>query len=85
MCPVSPRQADEMLGSLKADRLLRGFRGRPALNRQALIDAIVTLSLLAFKFSDSIAEIDINPMLVDERRAIAVDALVLRKTPSAPC
>ncbi|MCP4472060.1 MAG: hypothetical protein GY815_15525 [Gammaproteobacteria bacterium] len=59
--------------------------GRPALNRKALIDAIVTLSLLALEFSEIIAEIDINPMLVDERRAIAVDALVLRKTPDAPC
>jgi hypothetical protein len=85
MCPVSPRQADEMLGSLKVNRLLQGVRGKPAVNRQALIDAIVTLSQLAFVLSDSIAEIDINPLLVDAQQAIAVDALVLRKTPDAPC
>ncbi|MCP4333870.1 MAG: acetate--CoA ligase family protein [Gammaproteobacteria bacterium] len=85
MCPVSPRQADEMLGSLKVNRLLQGVRGKPAVNRQALIDAIVKLSQAAFALSDSIAEIDINPMLVDAQQAIAVDALVLRKTPEAPC
>ncbi|MCP4766572.1 MAG: acetate--CoA ligase family protein [Gammaproteobacteria bacterium] len=85
MCPVSPQQADEMLGSLKVDRLLQGIRGKPAVNRSALIDAIVTLSQVAFTLSDSIAEIDINPMLVDAQQAIAVDALVLRKTPGAPC
>ena len=85
MCPVSPRQADEMLGSLKVNRLLQGVRGKPAVNRSALIDAIVTLSQLAFALSDSIAEIDINPLLVDAQQAIAVDALILRKTPDAPC
>ena len=85
MCPVSARQADEMLGSLKANRLLQGVRGRPAVNRQALIDAIVRLSRLAFELRDNIAEIDINPVLVDAQQAIAVDALILRKTPGAPC
>jgi hypothetical protein len=74
-----------MLGSLKANRLLQGVRGRPAVNRQALIDAIVRLSRLAFELRDNIAEIDINPVLVDAQQAIAVDALILRKTPGAPC
>jgi len=85
MCPVNPRQADEMLDSLKANRLLQGVRGKPPVNRQALIEAIVKLSQLAFELRDSIAEIDINPMLVNARQATAVDALILRKTRRAPC
>jgi acyl-CoA synthetase (NDP forming) len=85
MCPVSPRQAGEMLDSLKANRLLQGVRGKPAANRQALIEAIVSLSVIAYEFSDSIAEIDINPVLVNQYDALAVDALILRKNTDSPC
>lgn len=85
MCPVSPQQADAMITSLKANQLLLGVRGKAAANRQALIDALVSLSALAFEFRDSIAEIDINPVLVNTRQALAVDALILCKKPDAPC
>ena len=85
MCPVNPRQAEAMLSSLKANRLLLGVRGKPAVNRQALIDAIVSLSTLAYEFRDSIAEVDINPMLVNSREALAVDALIVPEKPEASC
>ena len=85
LCPVSPRQAEEMLSSLKANRLLLGVRGKPAVNRQALIDAIVSLSAIAYEFRDSIAEIDINPILVNSREALAVDALIVPEKPAASC
>lgn len=85
MCPVSPQQADEMIASLKANRLLQGFRGKAASNRQALIDAIVALSVIAFEFKDSIAEIDINPVLVNDNEALAVDALIVPRKSGSPC
>jgi acyl-CoA synthetase (NDP forming) len=85
MCPVSPQQADDMIASLKANRLLQGFRGKAASNRQALIDAIVALSVIAFEFKDSIAEIDINPVLVNDDEALAVDALIVRRKSGSPC
>jgi len=83
LCPVDTAQADAMLRSLKADKLLHGIRGRPATQRQALIEAIVNLSRLAYEMRASIAEIDINPMIVSSSAAIAVDALVLCKTADA--
>jgi acyl-CoA synthetase (NDP forming) len=76
MCPVSPTEADAMLGSLRLNQLLLGIRGRPAVHRQALIDAIVDLSRLAFNLRDSIAEIDINPLIATASGALAVDALI---------
>jgi acyl-CoA synthetase (NDP forming) len=85
MCPVSPQQADEMIGSLKANRLLQGFRGKAASNRQALIDALVGLSIIAFEFRDSIAEIDINPVMVNDNESLAVDALIVRRKSGSPC
>jgi len=85
MCPVSPRHAEAMLSSLKANRLLLGVRGKPAVNRQALIDAIVKLSAIAYELRDSIAEVDINPVLVNSREALAVDALIVPRKTEASC
>ncbi|MDH3763689.1 MAG: acetate--CoA ligase family protein [Gammaproteobacteria bacterium] len=85
MCTLSQTQAAEMIDSLKANRLLQGMRGKPAANRQALIDAVVSLSIIAFEFRDSIAEIDINPVLVNQDGALAVDALILLNKTEAAC
>ena len=85
MCPVNPQQADEMLSSLKVNRLLQGVRGSNASNRPALIEAIVTLSALACEFKEEIFEIDINPVLVNESEAVAVDALILLKQNQPSC
>jgi len=74
-----------MIGSLKVNRLLQGFRGKATSNRQALIDAIVGLSVLTFGFKDSIAEIDINPVLINDKGALAVNALIVRKKAANPC
>jgi acyl-CoA synthetase (NDP forming) len=85
MCPVNLQQADEMLSSLKVNRLLQGVRGSNASNRQALIEAIVCLSAFACEFKAEIAEIDINPVLVNESEAVAVDALILLKKNESAC
>ena len=85
LCPVSPQQAEQMVASLKINRLLQGVRGNAPVNRQALIDAIVKLSQFAYEFRNEISEIDVNPLLVNDTEAIAVDALVLRKTADTSC
>jgi hypothetical protein len=85
LCPVGPAQAEKMLDSLKANRLLLGVRGRPAANREALVGIIVKLSQLAFEMRDSIAEIDINPIIANSSEAVAVDALVLRRSSGDAC
>ncbi len=85
MCPVNREQAAKMIDSLKANRLLLGVRGKTAANRQALIDAVINLSIIAFELRDCIAEIDINPMLVNADQALAVDALILRKKNQTAC
>jgi acyl-CoA synthetase (NDP forming) len=80
LCPVSAAQAEAMLGSLKLNRLLTGARGQPPVNRQALIDAIVKLSQLAFELRERIAEIDVNPVIASAGEVVAVDALILCKS-----
>jgi acyl-CoA synthetase (NDP forming) len=85
MCPVDQTEAAEMLSALKISQLLDGVRGRAAINRQSLIDAIVKTSEFAYLFRDSIAEIDINPILVNAESTTAVDALIIRKPIQPPC
>ena len=59
--------------------LLRGVRGKPPVNRQALIECIVRLSQVAWELRDSIDSIDINPVIANAQDALAVDALIVRK------
>ena len=73
-------EAVEMLASLRIDGLLRGARGKPAVDRTALIDAIVVLSRIAWALREEVAEIDINPVIARDTGTTAVDALIVRRT-----
>ncbi len=53
------------------------MRGEVASDRKSLIETMVKLSLLAYALKDVIAEIDINPVIVNPTGAVAVDALVV--------
>lgn len=76
VAPLSREDAAEMLDEVKARALLGEFRGQPAVDREALIDALVGIGALALE-NDEIAEIDINPIIVAGDRPVAVDAVVV--------
>ena len=79
LAPVNHQQANELLSRLKVSTLLNGFRGKPAVDRQALVDLIVKFSEIAFSLSDVIQEIDLNPVMVNQHGCTIVDALVISK------
>ncbi len=74
--PLSPSDAEEMLEEIRARDILDEFRGSPSVDRDTLVSALVGLGDLALKYP-SIAEIDINPVIVSGNSPIAVDALVV--------
>ena len=80
--PVSAAQAHQMLGTLRAARLLAGVRGQPAADRDAAAAAITGLSQLAVELGDVLEALDINPLICGPDRAVAVDALLIPR-PSA--
>jgi acyl-CoA synthetase (NDP forming) len=81
--PLTDRDAREMVDELRGARLLRGFRGAPPADEQALHDVLLRLSTL-LDICPEIQELDINPVRVLTVGAVAVDARV-RIDRAAPC
>ena len=78
VAPLSKEDALEMIDEIKTKKLLGEFRGSPAVDREALAKALVGVGELGMKY-DSIAEIDINPLIISGDKPVAVDALVVLK------
>jgi acetyltransferase len=79
VAPVDRHEALEMIGELRARHLFDGARGKPALDKDALADAIAAVSRGAWEARASVVEVEINPLIVMPagRGVIAADALVL--------
>jgi acyl-CoA synthetase (NDP forming) len=73
LAPVDERQARDMISRLNGVDLLRGHRGKPAVDEDSVVDVIVKLSALALS-TPTLRELDINPLLVTATGATAVDA-----------
>jgi acetate---CoA ligase (ADP-forming) len=76
--PFDEHEARRMLHELAGFRMLEGVRGAKPADIDALVDVIMKVSRLALDLSDEIAELDINPLVVRPRGAVALDALVVR-------
>ena len=76
VAPINRSEAEEMISELKASNILRGIRGEPPSDINALVENLLRLSQLMIDFPE-IEGIDINPIIVTEKRAIAVDARIL--------
>lgn len=76
--PLSREEALEMIQETRGAKLLRGFRGRPPADVDALADTLVRLSQLAVDLGDVVQALDINPLMVlpQGQGVRAVDALV---------
>jgi acetyltransferase len=73
--PLDIKLARQMMQETRIYRLLRGYRDRPAADIEAIALALVRLSYLVAEHEE-IREIDINPLLADERGVVALDARV---------
>jgi acyl-CoA synthetase (NDP forming) len=76
LAPVDLPAARAMIAEVKAFATLKGFRGKPAGDLDALAKAIVALSQLALQNSPTIADAEVNPLIVRTDGVIAVDALI---------
>ncbi|MBW4091783.1 MAG: acetate--CoA ligase family protein [Proteobacteria bacterium] len=75
--PVSAAEARALLDRLRGARLLDGFRGGAAVDRDRLSEVIAAVSRFAADHRDMIAELDVNPLIGVGARVVAVDALIV--------
>jgi acetate---CoA ligase (ADP-forming) len=71
--PLTDFDAEELVTTGRAGRLVRGFRGAPAASVPALTDLVHRLSRLGDDLPE-LAELDLNPVLALPDRCVAVDA-----------
>jgi acyl-CoA synthetase (NDP forming) len=76
VAPIEREDAVEMISELKALPLLKGIRGRKPSDLDALIDALLRVSVMMMK-EERIKELDLNPTLAYEKGCRVVDARVI--------
>lgn len=77
LCPITRIDAEEMISELKGAAILKGARGTKPASMDAIIDVLLKVggdNGLLMKHAADISEADINPLIVSDTAAVAVDA-----------
>ena len=75
LAPLTFNEANSMIKSLKAYRIIKGTRGKPGINEQKFAEIIVRLSSL-LRFATEIKEMDLNPLIGSPDAITVVDARI---------
>lgn len=76
LLPSTREQVQQALTGLKCARLLDGYRGKPAADMAAILDAVAAVQAYVLANAHSVVEIEINPLVCTPDGAVAVDALI---------
>jgi succinyl-CoA synthetase beta subunit len=79
VAPITTFDALDMMENIRGKKILEGFRGKPAVDRDALSELLIALGRIGLE-NDAISEIDVNPIKLQDGRPVAVDALIVLKT-----
>jgi len=74
--PLNRRLAVDLINRTKVAKLLAKFRNMPAVDMDQLIDVLLSVSSMACELP-WIQEMDINPLIMDEKAIVAVDARIV--------
>jgi acetyl coenzyme A synthetase (ADP forming)-like protein len=75
IAPLTDKDANELVHGGKTGTLVRGYRGKPPADADAIADLVLRLSQLGENMHE-IAELDLNPVLARPDGCVAVDARV---------
>ncbi len=78
VAPLLRQDALELMGAIAGRGILEGVRGMPPVDKQALADVLMALGRIGLAH-DNIDQIDINPLIIQGDRPVAVDALIILK------
>lgn len=76
LLPIQRVDARRMLSELRGAKLLRGHRGAPAVDKEAVVDAIMAVAHCAVS-NPEVVELEINPLFAYDKGAVAVDVRAL--------
>ncbi|MBI5324353.1 MAG: acetate--CoA ligase family protein [Ignavibacteriae bacterium] len=76
LCPVSHKEALDMIRKLKSYEVFNGVRGKQRIDEQNYADIIVHLSAL-LESTPEIKELDLNPLLMKDNELIVADSRIL--------
>lgn len=76
LLPVTEPDIRHALQNLRLAPLIAGYRGAPATDETAIVQAVLAVQDFVTAHADHVAEVEINPLLCGPDRAVAVDALI---------
>jgi acyl-CoA synthetase (NDP forming) len=75
--PVTEDEVCVMLDRLRLAPLLRGYRGREAADRSAIVQSVMAVQAFAAHAGPALIEVEVNPLMCTAQSAIGVDALII--------
>ncbi len=76
IAPITEQDAREMITEVKAYPVLKGYRGQPPADIDAIVKILLATSRLVMDHPE-IKELDLNPIMVYEKGAKTVDARII--------
>ena len=76
IAPITEQDAREMITEVKAYPILKGYRGQPPSDIDAIVKILLSTSKLVMDYQE-IKELDLNPIMVYEKGAKTVDARII--------
>lgn len=76
VCPVEEHDAQQMIDELKSSKILYGVRGDKPVAFKELKNILIKASKIAEK-NPEISELDINPLIINDKFAKVVDAMIV--------
>ncbi|MEM6588329.1 MAG: acetate--CoA ligase family protein [Pseudomonadota bacterium] len=76
LLPTTAAEIDTALGTLRMAPILDGYRGKPAAERAAIVEAVLAVQDYVTANAHRVEEVEINPLICTPDRAVAADALI---------
>lgn len=82
LVPAPRDEVARALDSLRMAPVLAGYRGAPAADRDAILDAVAAVQDYVIAKAGTLAEVEVNPLICTPARAVAADALIRLEVPA---
>jgi len=76
IAPLSKKDCKDMIEDLKGKQIIEGYRNFPKLDKELIVTLLLSLSKMSIQ-NPEILEIDLNPVIMTQKKAIVADARVI--------